>query len=150
MGLSVHLWAWIWSRARWQQPLRTWPPQSTLLMHLMVIIDRRNGGIERVQSRQAETEEHWEGVWPEQRFTFHCKNTRAWVFFWEKWQIFWGMSTSRKAHTGSTTQDYTQYALIFPMQTHKSTHKLKLKEVGLLIKEGPDHLLWLFMSMGDQ
>lgn len=43
-GSECVLWAWIWSRARWQQPLRTWPPQLTLLMHLMVIIDRRNGG----------------------------------------------------------------------------------------------------------
>lgn len=24
----------------------------------------------------AETEEQWEGVWPEPRFTFHCENTR--------------------------------------------------------------------------
>lgn len=73
--LSVHVWVWIWSSVRPQRALRTWLPQSTLLMHLMVMTDRRNGGAERVEGRRRETEEQWEGVWPELRFTFHCENT---------------------------------------------------------------------------
>lgn len=35
--------------------------------------DRRDGVVEKVEGR--ETEEQWEGVWPELRFMFHYENT---------------------------------------------------------------------------
>ena len=59
---------------RWQWALRTWVPQSTLSMHFKVIIVSRNKMVETGDGRRAETEEQWEGVWPEPSFTFHCKN----------------------------------------------------------------------------
>lgn len=48
------MWVWIWSRARRQQALRTWLPQSTLLMHLMVMTDSRRGGGGRKSGRETE------------------------------------------------------------------------------------------------
>lgn len=57
-----------------QRALRTWLHQSPLLIRLTVMTDRRNRVVEKVEGR--ETEQQWEGVWPELRFMFRCKNTQ--------------------------------------------------------------------------
>lgn len=103
----------IWSSVRPQWALRTWLPQSTLLMHLMVMSDSRNRGVERVEGRWRETEVQWEGVWPELRFTFHCKNTPL------------ESSSERSDRYSEVCQHCEKYTLVRPLRITHIKHSFR-------------------------